>query len=126
MSRKISQFTEATTIKSGDISIVVQDGETKQFPLDLLATKSQADEYKTGVETQLADYEQEIADVVKNYGMTIISGKGRTNYGIATSVCVISQALLKNRVSELSVALPDDALQTAVSKPHTVSAKGVN
>lgn len=73
-----------------------------------------------------ADYEQEIADVVKNYGMTIISGKGRTNYGIATSVCVISQALLKNRVSELSVALPDDALQTAVSKLHTVSAKGVN
>mgnify|MGYP006871173006 FL=1 len=52
MAKKISQFTEATTIKSGDISIVVQDGETKQFPLDLLATKAQADEYKKGVETQ--------------------------------------------------------------------------
>ena len=41
MAKKISQFNEATEIKSGDISVVVQDGETKQFPLNLLATKAQ-------------------------------------------------------------------------------------
>ena len=67
MAKKITQMTEATEIKTGDISIVVQDGETKQFPLDLLATKSQADEYKTGVETKLADYEQEITDIKNKY-----------------------------------------------------------
>ena len=67
MAKKISQFNSATTIKSGDISVVVQDGETKQFPLNLLATKAQADQYKAGVETQLADYEQEITDIKNQY-----------------------------------------------------------
>ena len=36
MAKKISQMTEATEIKSDDISVVVQDGETKQFQLDLI------------------------------------------------------------------------------------------
>ena len=67
----------------------------------------------------------EIAEVVKKYGMTIISGKGRTNYGIGTSVCVISEALLKNKGSVLSVALPDLNAEAATSEPHTVGALGV-
>ncbi len=73
-----------------------------------------------------ADDKQEIAEVVKKYGMTIISGKGRTNYGIGTSICMISEALLKNKGTLLSVALPDDTLETATSKPHIVDAKGVH
>ncbi|MBQ7304068.1 MAG: L-lactate dehydrogenase [Alphaproteobacteria bacterium] len=73
-----------------------------------------------------ADDKQEIAEVVKKYGMTIISGKGRTNYGIGTSICMISEALLKNKGTLLSVALPDDTLETATSRPHIVDAKGVH
>jgi len=69
---------------------------------------------------------EEIAEVVKKYGMTIISGKGRTNYGIGTSVCVISEALLKNKGSVLSVALPDDSIEATTSKPYVVDAKGVH
>lgn len=68
----------------------------------------------------------QIAEVVKKYGMTIISGKGRTNYGIGTSVCMISEAILKNKGAVLSVALPDDSLQEATSKPHVVDALGVH
>ena len=68
----------------------------------------------------------QIAEVVKKYGMTIISGKGRTNYGIGTSVCVISEALLKNKGSVLSVALPDDSIEEATSKPYIVDATGVH
>ena len=73
MAKKISQMTEATEIKTDDISVVVQEGETKQFPLNLLATKAQADEYKTGVETQLADYEQEITDIKNQYDKELYS-----------------------------------------------------
>lgn len=73
-----------------------------------------------------ADDKQEIAEVVKKYGMTIISGKGRTNYGIGTSICMISEALLKNKGTLLSVALSDDTLETATSRPHIVDAKGVH
>ncbi len=69
---------------------------------------------------------EEIAEVVKKYGMTIISGKGRTNYGIGTSVCVISEALLKNKGSVLSVALPDAKAEAATSRPYKVDAQGVN
>ena len=69
---------------------------------------------------------QEIAEIVKKYGMTIISGKGRTNYGIGTSICVISEAILKNKGVVLSVALPDDDMETAVSMPRLVDAKGVH
>ena len=58
--------------------------------------------------------------------MTIISGKGRTNYGIGTSVCVISEALLKNKGSVLSVALPDAKAEAATSRPYKVDAKGVH
>ena len=69
---------------------------------------------------------EEIAEIVKKYGMTIISGKGRTNYGIGTSVCVISEALLKNKGSVLSVALPDAKAEAATSRPYKVDAKGVH
>lgn len=72
------------------------------------------------------DDKMQIAEVVKKYGMTIISGKGRTNYGIGTSVCMISEALLKNKGVVLSVALPDDTLEAATSKPYIVDAKGVH
>ena len=69
------------------------------------------------------DDKEEIAEIVKKYGMTIISGKGRTNYGIATSVCVISEAILKNKGRVLSVALPDDDIEATTSKPYIVDAK---
>lgn len=72
------------------------------------------------------DDKEEIAEIVKKYGMTIISGKGRTNYGIATSVCVISEAILKNKGRVLSVALPDDDIEATTSKPYIVDAKGVH
>ena len=111
MAKKISQFMEATTIKSGDISIVVQDGETKQFPLDLLATKSQADEYKTGVETKLADYEQEITDIKNQYDKELYTptiavtntsmvktGQGDTlDYSASVEDGVVKSAILKGQ-----------------------------
>ena len=111
MARKISQFTEATEIKSGDISIVVQDGETKQFPLDLLATKAQADEYKAGVETQLADYEQEITDIKNQYDKELYTptitvtntsmvktGQGDTlDYSASVEDGVVKSAILKGQ-----------------------------
>ena len=111
MAKKISQMTEATEIKSGDISVVVQDGETKQFPLDLLATKSQADEYKTGVETQLADYEQEITNIKNQYDKELYTptitvtntsmvktGQGDTvDYSASVEDGVVKSAILKGQ-----------------------------
>lgn len=121
-----NRFGEKTENISGYVIGEHGDSQVVDWNTVKICGKSIEDYCRTkGIECTEAD-KQEIADIVKNYGMTIISGKGRTNYGIATSVCVISQALLKNRVSELSVALPDDNLQTSVSKPHVVSADGVN
>ena len=112
MAKKISQFNSATTIKSGDISVVVQDGETKQFPLDLLATKEQADEYKTGVEAQLADYEQEITDIKNKYDKELYS----------PTITVTNTSMVKTGQGDTvdySASVEDSIAKSAILKGNT-------
>ena len=113
MAKKISQFNEATTIKSGDISVVVQDGETKQFPLDLLATKAQADEYKTGVETQLADYEQEITNIKNQYDKELYT----------PTITVTNTSMVKTGQGDTvdySASVEDGVVKSAILKGNTL------
>ena len=39
MAKKISQLTQATEVKSDDVTVIVQDGETKKLPLNMMVTK---------------------------------------------------------------------------------------
>ncbi|MBR2299986.1 MAG: L-lactate dehydrogenase [Alphaproteobacteria bacterium] len=68
---------------------------------------------------------QELNDAVRLTGMHIIEGKGKTYYGIATSVAEISNAVLKNKKAVLSVSVPDLAKDAAVVKLTTVDANGI-
>ena len=113
MAKKISQMTEATEIKNDDISVVVQDGETKQFPLNLLATKSQADEYKTGVETQLADYEQEITNIKNQYDKELYTPK----------ITVTNTSIVKTGQGDTvdySASVEDGVAKSAILKGQTL------
>ena len=42
---------------------------------------------------------KEISDKVREMGATIIKGKGRTHYGIATCVCYLAEAVLNQRLT---------------------------
>ena len=117
MAKKISQMTEATEIKSGDISVVVQDGETKQFQLNLLSTKAQADKYKADVETQLADYEQEITNIKNQYDKELYT----------PTITVTNTSMVKTMVKtgqgdtvDYSASVEDGVAKSAILKGNTL------
>lgn len=45
------------------------------------------------------DIRKDISDQVREMGATIIKGKGRTHYGIATCVCYLAEAVLNQRLT---------------------------
>lgn len=46
MAKKISQLTQATEVKSDDATVIVQDGETKKLPLNMMVTKQDIENKK--------------------------------------------------------------------------------
>lgn len=46
MAKKISQLTQATEVKSDDVTVIVQDGETKKLPLNMMLTKQDVENKK--------------------------------------------------------------------------------
>lgn len=46
MAKKISQLTQATQVKSDDVTVIVQDGETKKLPLNMMVTKQDIENKK--------------------------------------------------------------------------------
>lgn len=46
MAKKISQLTQATEVKSDDVTVIVQDGETKKLPLNMMVTKQDIEDKK--------------------------------------------------------------------------------
>jgi hypothetical protein len=46
MAKKISQLTQATEVKSDDVTVIVQDGETKKLPLNMMVTKKDIENKK--------------------------------------------------------------------------------
>ena len=46
MAKKISQLTQATEVKSDDVTVIVQDGETKKLPLNMMVTKQDIENKK--------------------------------------------------------------------------------
>lgn len=75
------------------------------------------------------EIKQKMADKVKNMGAEIISGKGKTYYGISTCVCYIADAILNKRSIAASVTGVWDGefgiKDTAISLPCLVDYNGI-
>ena len=67
----------------------------------------------------------ELADAVKKAGMTIIEGKGKTYYGIATTVCAIATAVLLDRPMKYAVSVPNETEEKALSMLCTIAKEGI-
>lgn len=79
-----------------------------------------------GQKPNLTDVQkQEIADIVKKTGMNIIEGKGKTYYGIATSVCAIARSVLCDIEAEFSLSVPNFDRDLAVSRLVKVNKNGI-
>ena len=57
MAKKISQLTQATQVKSDDVAVIVQDGETKKLPLNTLVTKQDIENKKVAGLAKLDEIE---------------------------------------------------------------------
>lgn len=57
MAKKISQLTQATQVKSDDVTVIVQDGETKKLPLNMMVTKQEIEDKKVAGLAKLDEIE---------------------------------------------------------------------
>ena len=57
MTKKISQLTQATQVKSDDVTVIVQDGETKKLPLNMMVTKQDIENKKVAGLAKLDEIE---------------------------------------------------------------------
>lgn len=75
------------------------------------------------------DLKREIEQKVKDMGSTIIKGKGKTHYGIATCVCYIADAILNKRATIASVSSVLDGeygiKNVAMSVPSIITSEGI-
>lgn len=72
---------------------------------------------------------KEVEQVVNDMGSTIIKGKGKTHYGIATCVCYIADAILNKRATIASVTSVLDGeygiKNVAMSVPSIITSEGI-
>lgn len=79
-----------------------------------------------GKPANFSDVERkELAEAVKKAGMTIIEGKGKTYYGIATTVCAIATAVLLDRPMKYAVSVPNETEEKALSMLCTIAKDGI-
>ena len=57
--------------------------------------------------------------------MTIIEGKGKTYYGIATTVCALATAVLLDRPMKYAVSVPNEKAEKALSMLCTIAKQGI-
>lgn len=57
MAKKISQLAQATQVKSDDVTVIVQDGETKKLPLSMMVTKQDIEDKKVAGLAKLDEIE---------------------------------------------------------------------
>ena len=57
MAKKISQLTQATQVKSDDVTVIVQDGETKKLPLNMMVTRQDIENKKVAGLAKLDEIE---------------------------------------------------------------------
>ena len=128
--REIANYT-GLNIEAVKCNIVGEHGDS-QFPVwsRLTIGGVPMDEYCENVGLPWGDEQKTMLyQKVKNMGATIIAGKGRTHYGIATCVCSIADAVLNQR---LTIAPVTSTLKgeynienVALSIPSIIGVNGV-
>ena len=89
------------------------------------------DEYATSLDLKFDEqFKENVEQEVKDMGSTIIKGKGRTHYGIATCVCYIADAILNKRATIASVSSVLDGEYgihgVAMSVPSIIMSEGID
>lgn len=128
--RSIANYTKLR-IEAVKCNIVGEHGDS-QFPVwsRLAIAGVPMDEYCQNVGLIWGSEQKEmIYNRVKNMGAEIISAKGRTNYGIATCVCSLADAVLNQRLTIAPVTTPLKGeyglSDVALSVPSIIGVNGV-
>jgi len=75
------------------------------------------------------DFKKKIDLLVRYAGRDIIQGKGRTNYGIGSALVRITEAIIRDQRTLLTVCSPVPAIaginNVTISMPHLIGGKGI-
>lgn len=128
--RAIADYTNLN-IEAIKCNIAGEHGDT-QFPVwsRLSIAGIPMDEYCKNVGLDWGEKQQdELYEVVKTMGATIIGSKNRTHYGIATCVCSLADAVLNQRLTIAPVSSPLEGEYgisgVSISVPSIVGVNGV-
>lgn len=118
MAKKISQLTQATEVKSDDVTVIVQDGETKKLPLNMMVTKQDVENKKIAGLAKLdeieATYENDTYTptiTVKNKS-SVKTGEGdEVDYSANVMDGHVKSAILKGQTLNNIIKKENKALQ---------------
>lgn len=111
--------------------IIGEHGESQVPLLSKVKVKGLSlEEYCKNLGIEFGDEQKNsLAQKVSSMGTEIIKGKGKTNYGIATCVCVIANSILNNQkiVASVCVSFTGEynIENVAMSLPCVISSNGV-
>lgn len=122
MAKKISQLTQATEVKSDDVTVIVQDGETKKLPLNMMVTKQDIENKKVTGLAKLdeieATYENDTYTptiTVKNKSSVKVGEGDEVDYsanvmdGHVKSAILKGQTLVNNLVKCTDIAITNSS-----------------
>jgi hypothetical protein len=114
MAKKISQLTQATQVKSDDVTVIVQDGETKKLPLNMMVTKQDIENKKVAGLAKLdeieATYENDTYTptiTVKNKSSVKVGEGDGVDYSANVMDGPAKSAILKGNTTGLETNLFD-------------------
>lgn len=110
MAKKISQLTQATEVKSDDVTVIVQDGETKKLPLNMMVTKQDIEDKKVAGLAKLdeieATYENDTYTptiTVKNKSSVKVGEGDGVDYSANVVDGHVKSAILKGNTERIPV-----------------------
>ena len=125
MAKKISQLTQATQVKSDDVTVIVQDGETKKLPLNMMVTKQDIENKKVAGLAKLdeieATYENDTYTptiTVKNKSSVKVGEGDGVDYsanvmdGPAKSAILTGQTLVNHATDNLYITVAPLGVET--------------
>lgn len=113
-----------------EISVIGEHGNS-QIPLwsNAKVAKVPLEEYCNIFNIKFGSKEKSVIESkVLNMGTEIITGKGKTFYGISTCVCYLAEAILSNKTVTANVTSIQKTRygEVCLSKPSVISSEGIN